>query len=213
MVEKRFDMDESWQYDWAKSNPSDEERKLFDRLYVLGDYFSDMLFEEGSLTGELIKCQSQLDDGSWQDDTVVLPHELKDFRYTYFKRKVESLENNCAGYFDPKEQLLCISKEYLENDSIILHEMIHLHEFVLNGLPLFYHDTLLWALYVDLKEKINNLDRIILGHAHILAEQKIYNKGGMHDILFLLKSMDLDIKMDYSLGTVFGYELKEFLGE
>ena len=47
--------------------------ELHDHLYNLGDYFSDMLFEEGSFTYELIKCQSQLDDGSLQDDTVVLP--------------------------------------------------------------------------------------------------------------------------------------------
>ena len=129
---------------------------------------------------------------------------------------MEPLRSNYDGYFDSKEQLLCISKECLDDDRIILHEMIHLHEFVLNGLPLFYHDTLLWTLYTDLrkrKEIKNNLDKIISGHAHILFGQKIYNEGGLHDILFLLKSLDLDIKMGYSLGTVFGYNLEELLKE
>ena len=31
------------------------------------------------------------------------------------------------------------------------------------------------------------------------------NKGGLHDILFLLKSFDLDIRKRYPLGTVFSY--------
>lgn len=212
MAEKRFDMDDSWHKEWLQSNPSDEEIKLFNRLCDLSDYFSDMLFEEGSSTYELIKCQSKSEDGSWQDDTIDLPDELTCFSYTFFKRKVESLRNNYDGYFDSKEQLLCISKECLDDD-VILHEMIHLHEFVINGLPLFYHDTLLWALYTDLRKEIDNLDRIISSHAHILSGQKTYNKGGLHDILFLLKSLDLDIKMGYSLGTVFRYDLKEFLTE
>ena len=91
--------------------------------------------------------------------------------------------------------------------------MIYLHEFVLNVLPLFYHDTVLWALYTELRKEIKNLDRIISSQAHILSGQKTYNEGGTHDILFLLKSLDLDLKMGYSLGTVFGYNLEEFLKE
>lgn len=133
------------------------------------------------------------------------------FQLHFFKRKVESLRSNYGGYFDSKEQLLCISKECLDDDKIILHEMIHLHEFVLNVLPLFYHDTLPWALYTKLRKEIKNLDRIISSQAHILSGQKIYNEGGLHDILFLLKSLDLDLKMGYSLGTVFGYDLIDYL--
>lgn len=214
--EEKIKMLDSWHFEWLKSNPPVEEIKLDQRIRDLGDYFVDMTFEEGSSTYEMIKCQSQSEDGRWQDDTVVLPSELKYFNYNYFRKKVESLQDNYAGYFDPKEQVLCISNKYLDEDRIILHEMIHLHEFVLNVLPSFYHDTVLWTLYTDLrkrKEIKNKLDKIISGCAHILSEQKIYNQGGSHDTLFLLKSLDLDIKMGYSLGTVGGYDLKEFLAE
>ena len=212
MAEKinRFDMDDSWFLEWRTSAPL-EDVELHDCLYELSKYFSDMLFEEGSSTGELLKCQSVLEDGSLQDDIIDIPDELRCFSYTYFKTKVEPMKNNRAGYFNLNEQLLCVSREYLKNDSVILHEMIHLHEYVLNTLPLFYHDTLIWTLYIDLRKKIKDLDEIISGHAHILSEQKLYSKGGLHDILFLLKSLDLDIKMGYSLGTVCGYEEKELL--
>ena len=56
--------------------------------------------------------------------------------------------------------------------------------------------------------------RFITGHAHLLTGSTIYSSGGLHDILFLLKSFDLDIRMGYPLGTVFSYgreeEFKEY---
>lgn len=66
-----------------------------------------------------------------------------------------------------------------------------------------------WALYKDLRNKIPQLDEIITGHAHLLTGSTIYRSGGLHDILFLLKSFDLDIRMGYSLGTVFAYGYDE----
>lgn len=33
--------------------------------------------------------------------------------------------------------------------------------------------------------------------------------GGVHDLLFLLKSFDLDLRMNYPLGTVFGYGMAD----
>ena len=99
------------------------------------------------------------------------------------------------------------------DDSTILHEMIHLHEFLINDQPMYFHDMLYWALYRDLKDKIPKLDEIITGHAHLLTESSLFNQGGLHDILFLLKSFDLDIRMGYPLGTVFGYgRIDDFKG-
>ena len=64
---------------------------------------------------------------------------------------------------------------------------------------------LYWTLYKDLRNKISKLDEIITKHAHVFNESDLYEEGGLHDILFLLKSFDLDIRMGYPLGTVFGY--------
>ena len=202
-------MDDSHFKDWIES-ASQEEKKLYDRIYDFGDYFGDMLFEEDSSTGGMIKCQSGVGDDGCQDDIVPLPDTFKCFSYNFFKLKVEPIKDY-GGFFDEKEQLLCISTENLDNDSAILHEMIHLHEFVVNEQPMFYHDTLLWALYTDLKSKIYGLDKAMSSCAQIMRGQSIYNKGGVHDILFLLKSMDLDIRMRYQLGTVYGYRAKEQL--
>lgn len=200
-----MNMDAGWYMEWYHSLASQDDKKLHDQIQEFSEYFSDMLFEEGSSTDAWIRCQAKLENNTWKDEVISRPDELEYFSYTFFKTKVEHM-NDCDGYFNSKEQLLCISPKKLDDDITILHEMIHLHEFVLDELPLFYHDVLLWALYSDLRNKINNLDAAISTHAHILNEQDIYSKGGLHDILFLLKSFDLDIQMNYQLGTVFGYD-------
>lgn len=189
-----------------------EDKELHDRLYDFDKYFLDMLFDPESLVGALMRCQEKLDNGSWMDSFMERPSDLEFFSYNAIKTKVEPLKG-IGGYFKDEEQILCIAEGKTEKDNIILHEMIHMYESNLNKQPLFYHDTLLWALYNDLKEKIEHLGEIVSGHAHILVGQSIYNQGGEHDILFLLKSLDLDLKMGYPLGTVFGYDMEEILRE
>ncbi|MDE7177055.1 MAG: hypothetical protein K2O59_04505 [Lachnospiraceae bacterium] len=196
-------MDESKFMVWYHQEASAFERKLHDKLYEFEDYFRDMCFEQGTATYELIKCQSKYND-LWIDDEAPRPNELEYFSYTFFKTSVEQL-SNCEGYYNHEKQILCICPELVDNDATILHEMIHLHESVVNELPLYFHDMLYWALYQDLRAKIDGLDDAINQHAHILNESTLYTSGGLHDILFLLKSFDLDIRSGFALGTVFGY--------
>lgn len=62
-------------------------------------------------------------------------------------------------------------EEAATDDATILHEMIHLHEGVINGLPFYFHDVLYWARYQDLCKKVANLDDAISQYAHILIEK------------------------------------------
>ncbi|WP_329886773.1 hypothetical protein [Pseudoramibacter faecis] len=200
-----MNMDESFFMDWYYTQASEAERKLFDKMDEFSDLFEDMLFEPGTASYELIKCQSKsADSDEWRDDEAPRPESLEYFSYTFFKTKIESLDGR-EGYYDHQNQIICLSPEVAEDDATLLHEMIHLHESVINELPLYFHDMLYWALYHDLREKITELDQAITQHAHILNESTIYNNGGLHDILFLLKSFDLDIRKGYPLGTVFAY--------
>lgn len=202
-------MDESWYFDWYWTQATPDEKRLIDRVGEFESFFEDMLFQPGTSTYELIKCKSKMQGSDeWVDDEVDLPDELAYFSYTFFRFKVEPLED-CGGVFNHIEQSLTIPPDAIENDSTILHELIHLHEFVINELPMYFHDMLFWALYKDLKSKIPELDEIITDHAHLLTGSTIYKAGGLHDILFLLKSFDLDIRMGYSLGTVFAYGKEE----
>ena len=198
-------MDGSQYMNWYRSKATPEEKRLVDKVRELGALFEDMLFAPDTSTYELIRCQSKLEDNDiWVDDEIDLPDQLACFSYTFFLFKIEK-QKRSYGFFDSSEQLLCIIPEKAEDDIVILHEMIHLHEFVLNDLPLYFHDMVNWALYKDLRNKILNLDDIITDHAHALNGNELYKTGGVHDILFLLKSFDLDIKKGFPLGTVFGY--------
>ena len=206
-------MDESWYMDWYWNKATDDEKRLIDKVYEFGELFEDMLFEPGTNTYELIKIKSKRPgDDEWIDDELDRPEELAYFSYSFFRYKVAELEHGDAS-FNQDEQLITVKPEMLESDRTILHELIHLHEFVINEQPMYYHDALYWALYKDLKTKIPKLDEIITEHAHFITDYEIHRYGGVHDIMFLLKSFDLDIRMGYPLGRVFGYGLEEDLKE
>lgn len=185
-------------------------QNLIDRVFTFGEeYFQDMLFKPESPTAKFTACQVKHGDGEWTASNIDLPEELEYFDYECFQYKIEELGEGFNGQYDHKNQTLTIAPGSVDNDSIILHEMIHLHESVLNELPLFYHDTVLFCLYRDLSTQIEDLDQKIEEHTHLFNEQDLYETGGLHDLLFLLKSFDLDLKLGYDLGTVFGYGLSE----
>lgn len=74
----------------------------------------------------------------------------------------------------------------------------------------FIRDVLLLGLYNDLKGRITDLDSHILAHANIHSGTSITVEGGNHDVLFHLKSLDLDLRRGYPLGTVCGYGRDEY---
>ena len=80
--------------------------------------------------------------------------------------------------------------------------MIHAYE---GALDWAFQQILLTCLYKDLSRKIDNLDgRLVENcHASILRQNALI--GGCHSVLFYLKSLDLDLRCGFELGTVWGY--------
>ena len=197
-------MDERPFIKWAET-ASPESRILYETVLKFSDLFEDMTFSYGTPTYEFIKCQSKSSGSDeWVDDAVQLPDSIKCFSYTYFTYHMADL-NGYGGKFDMQDRSLTVDLSNYGNDPVLLHEMIHLHEFVINDLPMIYHDAVFYCLYKDLASKIPNLNKRIEAHGHILNSSQIARLGGVHDILFLLKGFDLDLKMGYKLGTIFGY--------
>lgn len=192
---------------WYNTEATEEEKKLYGKILDnLSKYFMDMLFKKDTCSGSLLKVRSDNSDKSTSENIESVIEELEYYGYNDFKVKIESMED-CDAYYDVEEKYICISPKSINDDSTILHEMIHLHENLLDEQPKYFHDCLLWALYSHLKGQFDNLDELITENVHIINEKKIYDKGGNHDILFLLKSLDLDIRMGYPMGTVFGYDM------
>ena len=163
-----------------------------------------MIFSNGISTHKFIKCQSKpVGTDERIEDEAPIPEEIEYFSYTFFTYHITDL-GDFSGCFNRKDYSLSVDSSSIDDNPVVLHEMIHLHEFVINDLPMFYHDAVLYCLYRDLKSKITDLNERIEAHGHILNSSQIAETGG-HDVLFLLKSFDLDLKMGYKLGTVFGY--------
>lgn len=188
---------------------SQEVKWLVERVGKHEPLFSDMIFEPNSLTGKFIAVSAKnFDDDEWQDTFMDRPDQLEYFMYSWFVFGVEDLDGYLGAY-SPFEYKLTVAPECISRDDVILHEMIHLHEAVIDGLPTYFRDVLLYCLYKDLCDKVPDIDDRIEAHGHILNESNLSNIGGRHDILFLLKSFDLDLSMGYPLGTVFGYGMAE----
>lgn len=117
-----------------------------------------------------------------------------------------------AGHVDEKERAVYINPD--AGDADILHELIHVYENLIDSqlatFSRFVRDNLTWTLYTDLRADIKALDNII--SAALDRARDITEAGGKHDILFLLKSIDLDLLCGYPLGTVFGYGAEEWIG-
>lgn len=186
--------------------PLTEDDQLLEKVYDFAHLFSDLIFEEGTETYSHAISRSQC-YGKWTDDTQYIPQELLYFSYNWFTYHVQNLGPRALGLFDWQKKSLSVCPAALNNnDHVILHEMIHMHEHVIDSHPLYIHDIVVWCLYQKLKKKITDLDQRIDECSHFQTQSDIANLGGMHDILFLLKSFDLDLRMGYKLGTVFGYE-------
>ena len=200
-------------FNWYNLEANQQEKRLWELVYDLSDeYFLDFRFEEGTIVDIFTKAESSIDDGeTWIEDRADVPEALEYFSELILKSylyKVEPLSGDILGEVNHKEHSITIAPSVMSADDCkphVLHEIIHIYEEVLDNLPKFYHDTLLLCLYNDLKNKITDLDDRIISHTHVLYGERITRVGGNHDILFFLKSLDLDIRCGYKLGTVCGY--------
>lgn len=185
-------------------------------------YFNDMRLTKDSVVGKYFilsytdghKEYGLPDEWEWQLDAM---------NYSF---KVEKQEEGVAGSTNHITRTVTIAPEYENDDTVLLHELIHVFEGLYNlkedftnkygdeiyaGVYPFIRDALLLALYNDLRSKIPNLDNRILAHANIYSGINITKEGGNHDILFFLKSLDLDLRLGYKLGTVCGYDREDFV--
>ena len=198
-------------FEWYNTTANDEEKRLVDSVFEYSEeYFADFRFENGSAVSDFVEMCEYDDDGqSFDSSDPFSPHpDLLYFDQTVLKSleyKVKYIDDETAGMYSYLTHTLTISPEYLEKKDVLLHELIHIYEGVLDKLPKYYHDVLLYSLLKKLRNNIPDLDDRIILHTHLYYGAEITNSGGDHDILFFLKSLDLDLACGYPLGTVCGY--------
>ena len=183
-----------------KSAPK-EVQQLFEKVYDFengkGDenegshLFSDMKFEPGSITAEHLNIRC--------DDDIYSTIRFSSIEF--FSYRVEDMKG-IKGKVNCRDYILSIDPTSLTEDNVILHEMIHMHEIALELAPKIYYDTFILCLYKELSRKISDLDKRIYNFSPFA--KMLSDTGQTHSIAFLLKSFDLDLRMGYKLGTVFG---------
>jgi hypothetical protein len=169
------------------------------------EYFSDMMFRDGSIVARYLKYKIEdRDNHSMRNCCYDVPVELTDISENYYRFLIEPSDERPACVRDEK-RIVTFTPEHSQDKTTILHELIHVHEKMLNrGLAMF-REALFLSLYNHLKEKVNELDERILCHAHFIPGENITREGGSHGILFYLKSLELDIRCGLELGTICGY--------
>lgn len=183
---------EDWYY---KATP--EETEIYDLICRYGNYFDDLTLQEDSITSTIFETNVEYPLQTFYNNLIVRVREFGD--------------SNLLAYYDSQYHTVTVSPKAKTEEYCILHEMIHMfdkHYDYLNGL----RDAVAWRLYYHLQKKIKELDKAILDFTKIKSLKSINRcpenpsvyKGG-HDTLFLLKSFDLDMKMNYPFGTVLGY--------
>lgn len=188
-------------HEWFE-NKTEKEQDLEIFVLLHEDLFADMCFDKGSITGDYM-----IRDNAYKQFENDLSLDAEYFRFI-----VDNIQE-FDGTTHRHDRKVIVKDEFCTNEPIILHEMIHAHECVLNQHNAILKDILLIELYRDLKSKISELDNYIYNHANIPHNLELANKFGEHDLLFFLKSLDLDLKCGYVLGTIFGYGYKEYLSK
>lgn len=186
-------------------------RELFEQaLEYEEEYFDDMTFQPDSILSAYLSYEEE--NISTGERSLICDNYYMGLDENCIRFFVEDLPKNIAGQFDPKERKVIVALGYTENKMVILHEMIHMYEHIINECEMpFYREILFLCLYNKVKAIIPDLDDRILDHSHVIRGREIAYKGGSHGILFYLKSLELDLRLGNKPGTVCGYGRDEYM--
>ena len=187
--------------DWRQNRtPAESELQLL--AFKLQDkYFSDLRLQSPSITRKLFRYKSQDDDGQWYDVVDDMP--IISIQGWIFKFRCTQ---KWLGLCDAKHKTIFIKQnlEDVEHLATLLHEIIHAFE---SQLVFSFREWLVIEPYRRLSRRIKPalLHRYITSSTHAL----VHNTA--HGVLFLLKSIDLDLRLKWKVGTVFGYGREDYL--
>ena len=201
---------------WQDSATAEELRLAEKAKKFENEYFTDMTFIPNSFIHDYFIHEPVEEEdgfegeGGFNIDTLGISITSCRFKISRSKKY--------EGYYSIGKRIITISAEKMEDDSILLHEMIHAYEdMMLNkdylGLRLTLRELLTHFLDKALSKKIMNLEDVIHEFIHIRPYDDKTRDGGFHGLLFLLKSLDLDLRLKIKPGTVFGYGLDKYAKE
>lgn len=165
-------------------------------------YFLDMTFRDRKLINNLFTTSYEVNGKEEQCVEDELYTGLKRWLIVYTGSKYK-LEKGVYGLAGNGRIIIATGQDKTEEKHIILHEMIHAYE---EMLPEHLRQLLTIFLYDQLVAKINkkNLLKLIYSNSHVNLAVPF------HGPLFMLKALDLDLRLKLPLGTVFAYGREEY---
>jgi len=185
--------------------PAEEEKRLWEKVEEYErTYFEDFTLQPDSILRDFIVFEIKDDSGNWSESFEDLPDTgLFNFEMP-FAFKIAALDG-VAGICNTESRTITIDPEYSDDQKVILHEMIHAYIGLFKGDQFsVFLECLLLRLYNMLKTKIPDLEDRIVNHAHTIRQEDFYDHGS-HGLLFFLKSLDLDLRLNLPLGSVCSY--------
>lgn len=176
------------------------ERQKYSELYEMMWRLDELHFKDVGLRSKDITNRLG-DTGS----DLTLNIHLNDWWVSYSDRE-HRINKNYGGVCRGKQKRIIIrkSRNNKAERNTLLHEMIHAYEFML---PEHYRQYLVIYLYSKVAKKIGSrkLTRVFDSDSYIGFVK--------HNPLFLLKSLDLDIRFRRPLGTIYSYGREVFFRE
>lgn len=169
-----------------------EEIELQSRVDDLDDQlFGDLLFEE------------LLEEDQDNEFRLMQPLDELPMDNTIFAINPDI---DVHGGYDPLLNIVEIHPEHMD-DITIVHEILHVYETYFEKRHSL-RDFWITRLYSRLTEKIPKsvLDGYCCQLGLLRAQMFYASDYGDHSIFFLLKSIDIDMRLGFPVGTVFGYE-------
>lgn len=196
--------------EWYK-NAADNEKELLQTILAYEkEYFDDMTFKPDSIMSPFVKYPVQDNNGVVSFNNFALPPDLSSISHMNCRFYIGNIEKDfTAGAWNKKEKTLTILPEYSKDKVTILHEMIHIYESALDKYIPSLRDALTLTLYVNIKDTLPDIDARLITRTNFWVADSIIEIGGSHGVLFFLKSIDLDLRCGYELGTVFRYAKEE----
>ncbi|MFA5385635.1 MAG: hypothetical protein WC364_13450 [Eubacteriales bacterium] len=143
-------------------------------------------------------CSTEIEDGTWQEVKANI------FSYNHILDtwifKLEEIEDCCGQCVGTRKTIIIDPAQTSVGEDLnltLLHELIHAFEFTM---PDTHKQYVTLRLFQKLEPLIPGLlDKI---------ETDLYAQSSEHTLLFNLKSLDLDLRLNKPPGTIYSHNLE-----
>lgn len=169
-------------------------------------YFKDLTLQDTVLQKQLL---SHLFESDSKESVLPNPETKKISKLLsieFYNVKIRDFDEGTEGLHNANTKTIYLSKR-LEGEqrisSTLLHEMLHAYEYRIHRAFHSLYQPLLIHTYEDLKR---NLGEQKFGQVMTNLPREVRSTLDGHSLFFWLKSLELDLKLDYKPGTVAGFD-------